>query len=85
MSAEVGLVMNLLFFSGLWTVISVIVDRLVPIFNSTCTMVSCFEDGVSTFGMMLSVWRVLLVLIWIGCLINYLVTKNNSAIQNQEI
>ena len=85
MSAEVGLIMNLIFFSGIWTVVSVVVDKFIPIFNSTCTAITCFEDGIATFGMLLTVWRVLLVLIWIGCLLNYIITKNNQSITNQVI
>jgi hypothetical protein len=85
MSAEVGLVANLIFFSGIWTAVSVAVDKIIPAFNSTCGMITCFEDGISAFGMMLTFWRILLPLIWIGCLINYFVTKNNQALQNQVI
>jgi hypothetical protein len=85
MSAEVGLIFNLLFFSGIWAVVSVIIDKLVPIFNTTCTFINCFEDGINTFGMLLIVWRIILVLIWIGCLINYIVMKNNQALSNQVI
>jgi hypothetical protein len=83
MSAELGLIMNLIFFSGLWTVVSVFVDKLIPVFNSTCLFVNCFEDGVGSFGMMLTIWRILLPLIWLGCLLNYLIVKNNMA--NQEV
>jgi hypothetical protein len=85
MSAEAGLVMNLIFFSGLWTISSVIVDKIVPIFNRTCLAVGCMQDGVNSFGMLISVWGIGLVLIWLTCLINYIVTKNNQAIANQVI
>jgi hypothetical protein len=85
MTAEVGLVFNLIFFSGIWTVVSVAVDKIIPIFNNTCTLISCFEDGITGFSMMLTVWRYLLILIWLGCLLNYLITKNNQATTNQVI
>lgn len=85
MSAEFGLVFNIVFFSSIWTIISVIIDKIVPIFNRTCATLLCMEDGVSAFGMLLMAWRFLLVVIWIGCLINYLITKNNASVSNMEV
>ena len=85
MSAEAGLITNLLFFSGLWTIASVIVDKLVPIYNRMCLAIGCQQDGVTAFGMLLTIWGVGLALIWIACLLNYIVTKNNQALQNQVI
>jgi len=85
MSAELGLLFNLIVASGIWTVVSVAVDRMVPVFNSTCLFINCFEDGMTTLGMMLTAWWIILPIIWLGCLINYLVVKNNAAMQDQVI
>lgn len=85
MSAEFGLVFNLIFFSGFWTILGVMVDKFVPVFNRTCSALNCMQDGVETFGMLLVAWSVILVVIWVGCLINYIIVKNNSAIANMEV
>jgi hypothetical protein len=85
MTAEVGLLINLTFFGALWTVVSVFVDKLVPIFNSSCLMINCFEDGVQAFGMLMTIWMILPVIVVIVLLINYFITKQNQATQNQVI
>jgi hypothetical protein len=85
MSAEAGLVMNLLIGNGAWTILSVVLTKLIPIQNRMCIALNCFQDGMTLSGILLTGWMAILVLIWIGCLFNYWVTKNNQAISNQVI
>jgi hypothetical protein len=71
-----GLVMNILIFSGIWTVVGVVVDKFGVVFNSTMRVMPTMQDAVNGFAITQIVYGILPVIMFITLLINYFVNEN---------
>jgi len=78
-----GTIANMILAGGLWTILSIAVDRVVTVANRSFAMFPVFQDGVLGFSMMTVIWGVILAIIWLGLLVNYLMVENSQA--NKEV
>lgn len=71
-----GMVMNILIFSGIWTVVGVVVDKLGVVFNSTIRVMPTLQDAVNGFAITQIIYGILPIIVYITLLINYFVNEN---------
>jgi hypothetical protein len=71
-----GMVMNILIFSGIWTVVGVVVDKLGAVFNSTIRVMPTMQDAVNGFAITQIIYGLLPIIVYITLLINYFVNEN---------
>jgi len=74
-----GLFFNLFVGGGLWTVLGVAVERIGIVFNNSISVLPTFQDAVNGFNLMQTVWSVIMVIIFLGLVVNYLVNENSIA------
>jgi hypothetical protein len=73
----VGLVFNLFAGAAVWTVLGIAVEKIGNIFNQTITVFPTFQDVVNGFSVMQIVWSAIMVVIFLGLTINYLMNEAN--------
>jgi uncharacterized BrkB/YihY/UPF0761 family membrane protein len=74
-----GMVMNMVFAAGLWTVIGAVVDRMGAAFNTSIRMLPTFQDALNGFTIIQTVYGVLLIIIFITLIVNYIMNENSLA------
>ena len=76
-----GLIMNTIFFAGLWAVVGVVVDKLGVAFNVTIRLMPTLQDAVNGFYITQIIYGILPVIVFIMLLINYFVNENAQSSQ----
>jgi hypothetical protein len=75
----VGLVMNTIFFAGIWSVVGIVVDKLGAAFNSSIVLMPTMQDAVNGFAITQIIYGLLPVVMFIFLLINYFVNENSQS------
>jgi hypothetical protein len=73
----VGLVFNLFVAAAIWTVLGAAVQAIVVVFNSQISVFPTFQDAANGLSLMQIVWSVIMVIIFIGLCINYVMNETN--------
>ena len=74
-----GLFFNLFVGAGLWTILGAAVERIGIVFNNSIAVLPTMQDAVNGFNLMQTVWSVIMVIIFLGLVVNYLVNENSIA------
>jgi hypothetical protein len=75
----VGLIMNTIFFAGIWSVVGIVVDKLGAAFNSSIVLMPTMQDAVNGFAITQIIYGLLPVVMFIFLLINYFVNENSQS------
>ena len=73
----VGLAFNLFLGATLWTVLGIGVEKIMIMFNSQISIFPTFQDVANGLNIMQIVWSAIMVVIFLGLLINYLMNEAN--------
>jgi type II secretory pathway component PulF len=85
MSAELGLAIHLVSFGAFWMVGSILFDKIVPVYNSVCQFLPCFQDGIIAFEQMQMIWKWAIPVVFVVVAIaNYALNKKNASQGNTE-
>lgn len=75
----VGMALNIIFFAAFWTVLGVVVDKLAVLFNITIQLMPTYQDAVTGFSMMQTIYALLPVIVFLALIINYFVQENSAS------
>ena len=73
----VGLAFNLFLGATLWTVLGIGVEKIMVMFNSQISIFPTFQDVANGLNIMQIIWSAIMVVIFLGLLINYLMNEAN--------
>ena len=73
----VGLAFNLFLGATLWTVLGIGVEKIMIMFNSQISIFPTFQDVANGLNIMQIIWSAIMVVIFLGLLINYLMNEAN--------
>ena len=73
----VGLVFNLFAAAAIWTVLGAGVQAIMTTFNSQISVFPTFQDVANGLNIMQVVWSVIMVVIFLGLVINYMMNETN--------
>jgi hypothetical protein len=71
-----GLFFNLLSAAAIWTVLGIAVEKVVRIFNTQISVFPTFQDVANGMAIMQIIWSAIMVIIFLGLLINYFVNES---------
>jgi hypothetical protein len=71
-----GLFFNLFSAAAIWTVLGIAVEKIVQIFNTQIAVFPTFQDAVNGMSLMQVIWSAIMVIIFLGLLINYFVNES---------
>ena len=71
-----GLFFNLFSAATIWTVLGIAVEKIVQIFNSQIAVFPTFQDAANGMSIMQIIWSVIMVVIFLGLLINYFINES---------
>jgi hypothetical protein len=72
-----GLAFNLFAAAAIWTVLGAAVQAIMVIFNSEISVFPTFQDVANGLNIMQIVWSVIMVIIFLGLVINYIMNETN--------
>lgn len=78
-----GTILIGIFLGAVWTILGFVIDKVTTIANITFHMMPVYEDGVLGFNMISTFYGFLLIIIWFGLALNYVMNENSQA--NQEV
>ena len=74
-----GLIMNTVFFAGLWTILGAAIDKMGQAFNSTIGVIPTYQDAINGFTMQQTFWVALPILYFIFLCVNYVMNENSKS------